>query len=238
MRVPFPRKYKIIQDLRIFSQLIRYTVAIDEKEGKDMLLHMLKKDLRKRMGVNLILFVFITLATVFLSSSINNILVVTGAVDDYLDYANAPDINIVTSSDIQKDEILAWLEQEQQDGVISQFDYESFLILNDKSFQLIGKDTNSVLDTNGQGLYVSSINAEYNKVFDPDGNQFILAKNEIAFPQYVMERNNLSPNDQISFSINGKLYTFMIKTAMKDATFGSEMVGMIRLVISQEAFEE
>ncbi len=62
-----------------------------------MLGRILKKDLKKRKGVNLILFLFIAIATVFLASSVNNILVVTPAVDYYMDYANVPDVyfNIV-----------------------------------------------------------------------------------------------------------------------------------------------
>ncbi len=40
-----------------------------------MLYRILKKDLLRRKGVNVILFLFITIATIFLASSVNNILV-------------------------------------------------------------------------------------------------------------------------------------------------------------------
>lgn len=60
-----------------------------------MLKQILKKDMLKRKGVNTILFLFITLATIFLASSINNIMIVSSAVDYYVDYAKVPDVNII-----------------------------------------------------------------------------------------------------------------------------------------------
>lgn len=56
----------------------------------------------KRKGINFILFIFITLATIFFASSINNIMVVSSAVDYYMDYANTPDINIILNSEENK----------------------------------------------------------------------------------------------------------------------------------------
>ena len=62
-----------------------------DKGEELMLIQILKKDMMKRKGVNLILFLFITIATIFLTSSINNIMIVTSAVDHYMEYANVPD---------------------------------------------------------------------------------------------------------------------------------------------------
>ena len=71
-----------------------------------MLKRMLKKDLMHRKSVNLILFLFITIATVFLASSVNNILVVSSSVDYYMDYANIPDVNLVAVNSGEKEKIM------------------------------------------------------------------------------------------------------------------------------------
>lgn len=72
--------------------MIQYTLLINqEREERDMIQRILKKDIRRRKSVNIILFLFVTIASVFLSSSINNILVVFSAVDYYMDYANVPE---------------------------------------------------------------------------------------------------------------------------------------------------
>ena len=52
-------------------------------KGKEnyMIQRILRKDLKRRKSVNIILFLFIMIASIFLSSSINNIMVVSSAVN-------------------------------------------------------------------------------------------------------------------------------------------------------------
>ena len=49
-----------------------------------MYLNILKKDLKNRVATNIILLVFVILATMFVESSVNCILSVTTALDDYM----------------------------------------------------------------------------------------------------------------------------------------------------------
>ena len=56
-----------------------------------MYLNILKRDLKRKKTMNIILLIFIILATMFVASSVNNILSVTSALDNYLNLANAPD---------------------------------------------------------------------------------------------------------------------------------------------------
>ena len=53
-----------------------------------MYLNILKKDLKRKKAMNVILLVFIILATMFVSSSVNNIVSVTSALDNYLAMAD------------------------------------------------------------------------------------------------------------------------------------------------------
>ena len=61
-----------------------------------MYLNILKKDLKRKKAMNIILLVFIILATMFVSSSVNNILSVTSALDNYFEMAEAPDFLAIT----------------------------------------------------------------------------------------------------------------------------------------------
>ena len=56
-----------------------------------MYLNILKKDLKRKRAMNIILLVFIILASMFVSSSVNNIISVTTALDDYFEMAEVPD---------------------------------------------------------------------------------------------------------------------------------------------------
>lgn len=68
-----------------------------------MYLNILKK------AMNVILPVFIILATMFVSSSVNNIMSVTTALDNYLKMANAPDyLTMTIDKSIEKQVKILW----------------------------------------------------------------------------------------------------------------------------------
>ena len=74
-----------------------------------MYLQILKKDLKRKKAMNVILLIFIILASMFVSSGVNNIISVTTALDDYLEMADAPDYIAMTmnkSGAADVDEIL------------------------------------------------------------------------------------------------------------------------------------
>lgn len=56
-----------------------------------MYLNILKKDLKRKRAMNIILLVFIILASMFVSSGVSNILTVTTALDRYFEMADVPD---------------------------------------------------------------------------------------------------------------------------------------------------
>ncbi len=62
-----------------------------KKGVSDMFLNILKKDLKRKGVMNIILLIFIILATAFISSSINNIVSVTGGLDYFFEKAGVTD---------------------------------------------------------------------------------------------------------------------------------------------------
>ena len=201
-----------------------------------MLLQILKKDIIKRKGINTILFLFITLATIFLASSINNILVVSSAVNYYMDYANVPDVNVLLGSTENKTKIDEWLNQQQDKGVVTDYQYNGFLEIGDKAVTIYQDQKVKDFDNKGASLFLSTMDVDYCKVYDLDGKEFTLKDNEIAVSLSIMERTNLTIGDTLRIKSNGLEKEFIIKTAVKDAAFGSEMVGMSRFILSQNDF--
>lgn len=201
-----------------------------------MLFQILKKDLMKRKGVNMILFLFITLATVFLASSINNIINVSSGVDYYLEYANVPDINLISSSKKEADQIEVWLKKEKEEGIITAYGSGDLLSFPEAAFHIRKHDDTSVLDANGNGVYLGINDPTYCKVFDEQGKAFTLKKGEIALSKALMQLNDLSIGDTISLKQNNINIDFVVKEESKDAAYGSEMVGMFRLIISEEDY--
>lgn len=75
-----------------------------------MLYRILKKDLLRRKGVNVIRFLFITIATIFLASSVNKILVVSSAIDYYTSYSKIPSVNFIMRGETESEKAEDWLD--------------------------------------------------------------------------------------------------------------------------------
>ena len=200
-----------------------------------MLGNILKKDLKKRKGVNLILFLFITIATVFLASSVNNILVVTPAVDYYMDYANVPDVyfNIVGTEEEEK--VDRWLASSK--AGIETYGKSTMMTMGDKDVSCVTDGKRKSFQTGGSDIYLGSAAEKYCKVFDQDGKSFTLKEGQIALSKAALDRNKLEIGDTLILRSGDTEKKCTIKETIKDAAFGSDMVGMIRLVVSQEDFD-
>lgn len=199
-----------------------------------MLLRILKKDLVKRKGVNIILFLFITLASVFLSSSVNNILSVTSAVDYFMEYSCVPDVNIVMNGETERKQIEDWLRE--HDSLIEEYDYDTLLVLSAKDTDVKSNGKTKPLDADGDDLYMGLGDMKYNKVFDENGEQFSLRDGEMAVSKNFCETNNLKRNDKIIVNANGTAKEFTIKVIMKDAAFGSQMASMMRMIVCEDNY--
>lgn len=200
-----------------------------------MLLRILKKDLIKRKGVNIILFLFITLATVFLASSVNNILVVFSGIDYYMEYANVPDVNVLTTGEKEKEQILEWLDKEK---TVKKYDYNNFTILSGLNMKIKKDGKEKSLETSGISHYLGTQDADYNQVFDENGDEFKLKSGEMAVPPAFLSRNKLKINDTVILNIGDMKKEFTIKLHMKDMAFGNEMAGMLRFIINEADYKE
>lgn len=202
-----------------------------------MLFQILKKDMMKRKVVNTILFLFITLSTVFLASSVNNILVVSSAVDYYLDYGKVPDVTLLTNEPFQKAEIQEWLDEQLANHSLNDYEYDELLTLSNKAVQADSGNGAISLQDKGDNFFLGTMRSNYNKVFDQDGNSFTLEKGEVAIPISMADNNDLEIGDTIYTSNNANENVFVVKEIIKDAAYGNEMVGMIRIIISEEDFD-
>ena len=75
-----------------------------------MFFRILKKDLQRRKTTNVILLVFIMLASMFISSSINNVLAIMNGIDYFWERANMPDLVAVGIQTSNGEDAIAQLE--------------------------------------------------------------------------------------------------------------------------------
>ncbi len=75
-----------------------------------MFLRILKKDLQRQKAANIILLVFIMLAAMFFSSSVNNVIAVLGGIDSFWEKANMPELLAICFRSPEAESTLADME--------------------------------------------------------------------------------------------------------------------------------
>lgn len=200
-----------------------------------MIQRILVKDMKRRKSVNLILFLFITMATIFLASSVNNILVVMSSVDYYMDYAKVPDISFFTAGDTEQEQIINWLEERTE---IDDFGYNFLFSLEQKDVTILKGNQKVSFITDGVSIYLGTTQVEYCKVFDLNGNEVTLEDNEVALSQYMLDKNHLQVGDTLIIQVGDIKKELKIRTGLKDAAFGNSFVGINRILINQSNLKQ
>lgn len=197
-----------------------------------MFFRILKKDLKRKKTMNIILLLFITIATTFLASSVNNLTVISGAVDYYLDKSVTPDYTIC-SYNREEDKITKFLMESK---LVKDYELgESISITkNDLSIEREGKLLN--YDPTST-IILQKQPQKYMQVFDESGSEIKLGKGEIAVPIVEKNQNYLKIGEKIIINLDGGKKEFTITNFVKDAACGSNFMGIKRLTLSNEDYD-
>lgn len=196
-----------------------------------MYLNILKKDLKRKKTMNVILLLFIILATTFVSSSVNNMVSVTTALDNYFELAGVPDYIISTINKGTTDNIVDVLNNIEE---VDELGVEDILYLTSDNFSFETEDIN-ISNT----IVLQDFKNLQTNIFDKN-NQPIkeLKSGEIILVEKMMTQNNISPGEKITIDIGGVKKEFTVREHFKDALFGGSMIGVSRTIICEEDFEE
>lgn len=189
----------------------------------------LKKDFKRKKTMNLILFIFIILAATFIASSTNNLMSVVTALDSYFERAEIPNYWIATSSKIENDKFQEFARENEY---------------NCKTLELLQITPNDILINGEKFEYSNTITISSlknsTKVFDNndeeitkvyDGEIFISAN------MFYNSKYNLKVGDIIAITSYGKTKEFTLKGCKKDAAFGTDTMGITRMLISENDLE-
>lgn len=194
-----------------------------------MYLSILKKDLKRKKAMNMILLLFIILATMFVSSSVNNIINVTTALDNYFEMANAPDYFVATMNknlSVDIDETVG------SASAVDRYAMENILFLSSDNF--IFEDEDIVIN-GGTNLVQSDIWMNY---FLSDGSILETVKpGEFYMTDGKADALGVDVGDKLTIELNGVSREFVLADKIKDALFGSNQLSFTRYIISEEDFE-
>lgn len=194
-----------------------------------MYLNMLKKELKQKRAMNIILLLFIILATMFVSSSVNNIINVTTALDSYFEMANAPDYFAAT---MNKNFAVDIDETVSMASTVDSYATESVLFLSPDNF--IYEDQDIVIE-GGTNLIHSDICMNY---FLSDGSILETVKQgEFYMAEDKADALGVDVGDKLTIELNGVSREFVLADKIKDALFGVNSITITRYIISDEDFQ-
>ncbi len=178
--------------------------------------------------MNIILLLFMILATMFVASSVNNIINVTTALDSYFEMADAPDY---AAAAMNKNLVVDIDETVSQASAVDRYATENVLFLSSDNFIYGNED----IVSKGSNLVHSDICMNY---FLSDGSILETVRpGEFYMSEGEADACGIDVGDQLTIECNGARREFVLADKIKDALFGSKQMTLTRYIISEEDFE-
>ncbi|MDD4111967.1 MAG: ABC transporter permease [Herbinix sp.] len=191
----------------------------------------IKKDLMRKKTMNIILLLFIILASTFVSSSVNNLISISTALPNYFDRAGLYDYIIMTINDEKNDANIAEFLNESTH--VNKWVTDEYLYVSRDDIRLYDGE----LITMDSTAMISRVDIKQQKFFDSNNDEIKeIADGEIYMPIYLMKNNNLQAGDKLSIKKDDYSIDLTIRDSCKDAFMGSSMMGVIRLLVSDNDY--
>ncbi len=199
-----------------------------------MYLNILKKDLKRKRAMNIILLVFIILASMFVSSGVSNILTVTTALDRYFEMADVPDYLAIYQKKASDKDVYKVLENA---SAIDEFRIEEGITITQSNITRKGEPLNA--SNTSQTLALQSDRVMGINYFLDDGSILkSVPKGKIYTAAFTEKNMGLKVGDIITVEVEGVSREFTFAGGFKDAVLGSELTGVKRFIINSEDFDE
>lgn len=196
----------------------------------------LKKDMKRKKVMNIILLLFLILASALIGSSLSVFYSTVSAIDYTMDKSNVADL-IQLNSDFNEGEEFINNINQLENPLFDEVIEEPYIVVYDSDITTNKKER--TLDQSGIWLsnWLQKIPTRYNKVFDERDRPLVLKQGEIAIPRTAHDRRDINIGDNIQISLNGQKYDFVVAHIVKDVAFGSDMLSVKRYFISDEDYE-
>ena len=196
-----------------------------------MYFKILKKDLKRKKTMNIILLMFIILSTMFIASSMKNILSITNALDYYFEQAGMPDYLAATIDKVGSPDISETFDELD---AIEDYGIETILYMNSDNLYYGGEQIKTM---NNSSVLVAMEDTEI-RFFD-NNNQVIeeVRPGQVYISGKRMKAGNMEIGDTLEIRYGDISRTFEIAGSFKDAFLGSEMMGTTRFIVSESDFE-
>lgn len=199
------------------------------KRGLYMILNILKKDLKRKKTMNIILLLFIVIATMFVASGLSNIITVIKGTEYFLDAAKIGDYVVITQrGDGGVPKILdntKGVKGYRTENVI----FGSNNNIKYKGEKVIAKNT----------IIIQTLNESKINLFNKDDEKLTeVDKGYIYVTGSFFDKNEIKYGEKITLEIQGVKKELVVKGKAKDALFGSTFLGNTRILMNEEDYKE
>lgn len=196
---------------------------------------LLSKELVRKKTMNSILMIFIVMASMFLGSAVQNLMVSTTAVGRFFEKAKVADEVVIMAG--TKAEMAKWEQSFSECKEIQSWGKDEAIIGVDN--YLFGPDNKRFQYKNSDmSVYLIKNPKEHSIIFDQKNQKIVVHDGEIAIPTRFANSMGFKMGDTITF-IKGQVEKkFKICGLTKDAGFDTSLAATSRLVLSDQDYKE
>ncbi|MBQ7756865.1 MAG: FtsX-like permease family protein [Oscillospiraceae bacterium] len=195
-----------------------------------MFLNILKKDLKRKKTMNVILLIFIIISTMFVASSVNNIMSVTKALDNFFEIADVPDYFLVLKG---KDTVTTMGDTLKDVKGVEDYGCEEMIMADSSAFSFEGKG----IDFKNTSIIMSFDSAQ-TKYFDMKNQEITkVEEGTVVLSGKTIANSDIEVGDMLTIKVGSKTLDVMVAQSCKDAVLGSDLMGMARFLLSEKDFQ-
>lgn len=196
-----------------------------------MYLNILKKDLKRKKVMNIIIFIFIILSSMFVASSVNNIITITTSLDKYFEIAEVPDYFAVTRDNSLEVPITNFL-----DDIEAIDDYGIETVLYTSNENIIYNNKELVMDNTGVVMAYEDREINY---FSKNNKKITgVSEGTVLISDKLIKSKDLKIGENITIKFDDTYIDLKIAGSFKDAMLGSSLMGMNRFMLNQNDFDK
>ena len=189
-----------------------------------MYLRMLKKDLKDKVGLNIVLCIFMIIAATLLVMSAGFMYTLAAGIDTTYEKCNSSDVIFTVAKSISDEEGQRKVIDEllRTDLLIGDIDISERVLVNTSRFEFEGVDRRSVSNLYENRVLISPVSHSQNIPYDINDSLLSLSDGCVAIPQAMAANAGSKPGDSLRLTTDlGNIYEFTISNIYKDPSSGA-----------------